>query len=119
MMDHDLHVMVLDSDVELLSPLYRLLSNRGCRVATYSSPWGAFDYAEEETPDAILTSLDFPGFYGMEIVRRLRQASSDSRIIVLSPEDRLVSPEEVRDAGGDAKVSKSLLGEQLLPLFRN
>lgn len=81
-------VMVLNSDVDVLPPLYHLLSTLGVRVATYSSPWAACEYAATEKPEAILTSIGFPGCEGGEIVRLLREASPESRILVLATDEQ-------------------------------
>jgi DNA-binding response OmpR family regulator len=106
--------MVLDSEVDALPPLYRLLSNRGCRVATYTSPWGASQYASTEKPDAILTSIGFPGCEGLEIVHLLKVASPGSRIIVLAPVDQWSSLGDMGETGADALLRKPLQIEEVL-----
>jgi len=75
-------VMVVDADPESLASHFRLLSDRGFRVATYSSPVPACGYAATERPEAILTSVRFPECDGLTLLRRLREASPRSRILV-------------------------------------
>jgi PleD family two-component response regulator len=74
--------MVVDADPESLASHFRLLSDRGFRVATYSSPVPACGYAAEERPEAILTSVRFPECDGLTVLRRFREASPRSRILV-------------------------------------
>jgi DNA-binding response OmpR family regulator len=106
--------MVLDSEVDALPPLYRLLSDLGCRVATYSSPWAACQYAAVEKPDAILTSIGFPGCEGLEIVRLLREASPKSRIIAIAPVAQWSSLRDSSDVGADALLSKPHKDDEVL-----
>jgi CheY-like chemotaxis protein len=74
--------MVVDADPESLASHFRLLSDRGFRVATYSSPVPAYGYAAAERPEAILTSIRFPECDGLTVLRRLKEASPRSRILV-------------------------------------
>jgi DNA-binding response OmpR family regulator len=112
-------VMVLDSEVDALPRLYRLLSDRGCRVATYSSPWAACKYAATEKPDAILTSVGFAGCEGLEIVRLLREASPASRILAFAPLDQWPSLVDSVNAGADALLSKPHRGDEVLRLLHD
>jgi DNA-binding response OmpR family regulator len=114
MMETCPRVMVLDSEVDALPPLYRLLSDRGCRVATYSSPWAACQYAAAEKPDAIFTSIGFPGCEGLDIVRLLREASPQSRIIVFASADQWPGIGDAADAGADTLLSKPAKDEEVL-----
>lgn len=79
-------VMVVDADPESLAWHFRLLSDRGFRVATYSSPVPACGYAAAECPEAILTSVRFPECDGLTVLRRFREASPRSRILVRASE---------------------------------
>jgi DNA-binding NarL/FixJ family response regulator len=106
--------MVLDADPESLASHFRLLSDRGFRVATYSSPGPAFDYAASERPDAILTALRFPECDGMTAVRRLREASPRSRILVRVSQNERSSAGEAARAGAEVLVSGATGSEEIL-----
>lgn len=118
MMENSPRVMVLDSDVKALPRLYRLLAGQGIPVATYSSPWPACRYAETEKPDAILTSIGFPGCEGAEIVRLLRAASPGSQIIVLAAEEEWPRLASAGSARADAVLGKPHQDEAVLQLVR-
>ena len=107
-------VLILDSDVDALPPLRRLLLDRGCRVETCSSPGAAIQHVVNVMPDAVLTSIGFQGYTGLEIVRRLRKGSPRSWIIVMAPLDDCPSLWEAADAGADAIVSKPPQDEEVL-----
>ncbi|MBI3857835.1 MAG: response regulator [Planctomycetes bacterium] len=112
-------VMVLHSDVDLLPRLYRLLLESGCRVATYSSPWAARDFAESERPDAILTSVGFPGLEELAVVHLLREASPASHIIALTPPASWASAEDAFASGADAVWTGSPPFESAIRVLRD
>jgi CheY-like chemotaxis protein len=74
--------MVVDGDPESLASHFRILRGRGFRVATYSSPVPACGYAALEKPAAIVMAFGFSECDGATAVRRLKDASPRSRILV-------------------------------------
>jgi PleD family two-component response regulator len=94
-------VLVLDADAESLAAHYRMLTEHGFRVATYSAPDPACGYAAEERPEAILTSLDFQECDGLDVVRRLKEASPQSHIMLLASPGRLPSLGAAARAGAE------------------
>ena len=100
-------VMVLDADPESLASHYRLLKDRGFEVATYSAPAPACGYAAEEKPDAILTSSGFPGCDGLDVVRRLKEASPQSHIMLFASPDKWPSLGEAARAGAEVLLPEA------------
>ena len=106
-------VMVVDADPESLASHFRLLSDRGFRVATYTSPVPSYGYAAAERPEAILTSLRFPECDGLTVLRRLKEASPRSHLLVRasvgdhpSPGDAAKLGAEVIDPGSDVLLRR-------------
>lgn len=107
MRDERPRVMVLDADPESLASHYRLLTDRGFRVATYSAPAPACDWAAEEKPDAILTAPGFPEGDGLEVVRRLKEASPQSHIMLFSRPGKGPSLGEAARAGAEVLLPEA------------
>jgi FixJ family two-component response regulator len=107
-------VMVLDADPESLTSQYRMLTDRGFRVATYSAPEPACGYAAEEKPEAILTCLEFPAVRGLDLVRRLKKASPRSRILLFASPGKGPSPVEAARAGVEALLPDAPGSESVL-----
>jgi len=74
--------MVVDANPDSLAAQYGELTERGFRVATYLSPVSACGYAAEEKPDVILMSCEYPECDGLSAVRRLKEASPRSHILL-------------------------------------
>jgi len=100
-------VMVLDADPESLALHYRLLKDRGFEVATYSAPAPACGYAAEEKPDAILTSFGFPEWDGLDVVRRLKEASPHSHIMLIASSGNWPSLGEAARAGAEVLLPEA------------
>ena len=100
-------VMVLAADAESLSSQYRMLTDHGFRVATYSAPDPACGYAAEEKPEAILTSLEFPECSGLDVVRRLKEASPQSHILLFANPERFPSVGDAARAGAEVLLPEA------------
>lgn len=107
-------VMVLDADPESLASHYRLLTDRGFRVATYSAPAPACGYAAEEKPEAILTASGFPECDGLDVVRRLKEASPESHIMLFAAPGKAPSLGEAARAGAEVLLPEAQGSESVL-----
>jgi DNA-binding NarL/FixJ family response regulator len=106
--------MVLDADPDSLASQYRMLTDRGFWVATFSAPSPACGYAAEEKPDAILTGVGFPEGDGLDVVRRLKEASPQSHILVMANPEQWPPLGEAARAGAEVLLSESQGSDALL-----
>ena len=72
----------------------------------------------ELKPDVLITDLALPGLHGLEVIRRVREQSASTRIVVVSIH---VDEQYVRQAlldGGFGYVCKEEAGQHLVPAIR-
>jgi len=74
----------------------------------------AVKMAEEYQPDLILLDLGLPGLNGIEVARRIRDNSRQSKILVVSAEQSFEIAEEAFCAGAHGYVVKSEAKRELL-----
>ena len=79
----------------------------------------ALQKAPELLPDLVLLDISMPGWDGLETCRRLRETSSQIKILILSQHDPAHLLPRALDAGADGCIDKSRLGTDLLPAIRN
>jgi DNA-binding NarL/FixJ family response regulator len=92
-----------------------LASEEGIEVVGTSSTGGeATDQVRMTKPDVIVTQLDMQPKSAEEIIEGLREASPDSRIVVLTLWDNLRYVQAVAKMAIDAMMHKSSLAEGLL-----
>jgi PAS domain S-box-containing protein len=68
----DLHVLVVDDDVDTLEAVRHLLEQAGARVSTAASASEAFHVLADEPPDVLLSDIGMPGEDGISLIRRVR-----------------------------------------------
>jgi CheY-like chemotaxis protein len=69
----DLHVLVVDDDVDTLEAVRQLLEQAGARVSTASSAAEAFQAFTGEPPDVLLSDIGMPGEDGISLILRVRE----------------------------------------------
>ena len=93
-----------------------LSSQSGIEVVGRSSTGGedAVALVEENKPDVVITQIDTDLGTAMEVLSRLRKASPDSKIVVLTMSDNLRYLQALSKMGIDAYLHKSNSAEELV-----
>jgi len=73
----------------------------------------AVEKARELRPDLIILDLTMPEMNGLEAARHIRSSTPDAKIVIFSMHESPQVRKETRDAGANAFVSKSALGDEL------
>jgi two-component system, OmpR family, response regulator MprA len=106
-------ILVVDDDPLLAAALRRPLAYEGFDVEVAASGEEALTSAREHSPDLIILDVLLPGIDGLEVCRRLRQAS-DVPVLMLTARSEV--PERVAgfEAGADDYLGKPFAFEELL-----
>jgi len=98
-------VMVVDDQDGMLVVTREVLQTHGYHVITASSGEEALPIFEElledperRTPGVVITDLRMPGMLGTEVAARIKQLSSDTRVIILSAFLEEAEPEDLEVA---------------------
>jgi len=83
-------ILCIDPDSLLLNYSKSLFERNGYKCDTVQSIDQAIQVLSRKSPDVIITELNFPDLKGLEVLRSLRDADSDSVILILTsqPERR-------------------------------
>lgn len=117
-----IRVLLADDHAIVREGLRRLLAETGDIVVAGAAADGreALRLALDGGPgwDVLILDLSLPRVGGMEVLRRVRAARPDARVIVLSmyPEEQYAL--QLRRAGAAAYVSKAMAPESLLDAIR-
>jgi PAS domain S-box-containing protein len=71
----DLHVLVVEDDVEARELLRAVLEQCRCRVSTAGTVDEAFRLLESHVPSLILSDIGMPGQDGYDLIRRIRSSA--------------------------------------------
>jgi two-component system nitrogen regulation response regulator GlnG len=78
------HILLVDDDEGICWALERALSRAGHQVAVAASAEEAFRLADEQRPDAVLLDVRLPRLDGLTALARLREATGDAPVIVMT-----------------------------------
>lgn len=115
-------VLVIDDDTTLIAALKRGLAYEGFTVDTaVSGPLG-LTIARDHDPDLVILDVMLPGIDGFEVLRRLRRASADVPVLMLSALDAPADEVTGLEAGADDYMVKpftfSVLAARVKALLR-
>src|SRR5437868_11004963 len=116
-MEANQRILVVDDEPQLTRVLRRSLSTNGYDVRVAGDGEFALQTFRDWPPALVITDLAMPNMGGLELCRRLRQAS-DVPIIVLSVRGEEKTKVEALDAGADDYVTKPFGMDELLARIR-
>lgn len=110
-------ILVVEDDRRIRDLLRRGLIFEGYMVETAEDGETALRVAREKEPDAVILDLMLPGMDGLEVCRRLRNASSVP-ILMLTARDTVPDRVTGLDAGADDYMVKPFAFDELLARLR-
>jgi CheY-like chemotaxis protein len=72
---HDLHIVAVDDDLEMLGLLRTILEGAGAKVTTVTNATGALQTLNLLRPDVLVADLAMPMMDGFSLIHRVRHAS--------------------------------------------
>src|SRR5918992_5695317 len=109
--------ILVDDHTMFREGLVSILSSRGGGIEVLghsSSCEEALALLRENKPDVVITQIDMELHMAKEVLRRMREASPDSRIVVLTIFDNLRYVQALSRLGIDAYIHKSSSAEELV-----
>jgi two-component system response regulator MprA len=110
-------ILVVEDDRRIRDLLRRGLLFEGYSVETAEDGETALRAAREREPDAVILDLMLPGMDGLEVCRRLRNASNVP-ILMLTARDTVPDRVTGLDAGADDYMVKPFAFDELLARLR-
>jgi len=77
-------VLLVDDEVEFAATLAERLQIRGYDAKSVYCAEDAFITAESDPPDVVLLDLKMPGMNGIEVLKKLKQISPSTEVILLT-----------------------------------
>jgi DNA-binding NarL/FixJ family response regulator len=109
--------ILVDDHTMVREGLVSILSSRGGGIEVVGhSPTGeeAFVLLHRHSPDVVITQIDADLHVAKEVLRRIREASPDSRIVVLTIFDNLRYVQALSKLGIDAYIHKTSSAQELV-----
>ena len=112
-----MRILVVDDDPEIVSFLKRGLTYEGYTVDTAGDGAEALAKARDAEPDLVILDVMMPGIDGLEVSKRLRQASK-LPILMLTAKGTVADRIKGLDSGADDYLVKPFSFDELLARIR-
>ena len=109
-------VLVVDDEIHIVHVVAIKLRNNGFEVITANNGEEAFELAQQENPDIIVTDYQMPVMSGLELVKELREneITKSIPVILLTARSFAISEEEQNDLQISTCLSKPFSPRELL-----
>ena len=108
-------VLLADNHQTMLEGVRNLLENMFDTVFMVADEASLMEAAEKLKPDLIVADLSLPVTKEINIVRRLKTAFPDIKLIILSIHDEQAAVSECIEAGAGGVVLKRMAVDDLIP----
>lgn len=99
-------ILIIDDEPVIRDLLFDVLSGKGYRVDTAEDGASGLKKARAKHYAVVFTDIRMPGMNGVEVYRRLKHISPDSRVIVMTGYGLAEMIQEALDLGAFADVKK-------------
>jgi len=114
-----LSILIVDDHEAVRSGLRMLLSSSEWIVSGEACDGlEAVEKTRSTRPDLVLMDVSMPRMDGIAATRIIRQEMPEAEVIVISQNDPKIVARQAQDADARGYVSKSELGQSLLPMIR-
>ncbi len=112
----DKKVLVVDDEVHIVHVVSIKLRNNGYEVLTASNGAEAFELANSEKPDIIVSDYQMPVMNGLELIEKLRASENlkDIPVILLTARSFAIDDEQKSRLGISQCLSKPFSPKELL-----
>lgn len=109
-------ILVADDETHILNVVSLKLKNAGFRVITARDGQEAFEIAQKENPDLLITDHNMPRMTGLELCQKLRQDARFDRMPAIMLSARGFQLDEADTAAGGIRrmLSKPFSPRELL-----
>jgi len=109
-------ILLADDSVTAQNMGRKILADAGYEVITVNNGSAALKKIAEQKPDVIVLDVYMPGYSGLEVCQRLKEAQETARVPVLLTVGKLepFKPEEAKRARADGFIVKPFEASELL-----
>ncbi len=113
-----MRILVVDDDPAVSGALQRALRLDGYEVTLAADGPQALEELAIRPPDAMILDIGLPTIDGLDVCRRMRAASDDTPVLMLTARDAVQDRVEGLDAGADDYLVKPFALAELLARLR-
>ena len=109
-------VLAIDDSPAILELYQRVLSGRGVRVEVSTEPEIGLEQVLALSPDLVLLDLAMPGLNGLEVLRRIKERKSQTRVVMITGHYSIETAVDAIREGAADYICKPITPEKLRDL---
>lgn len=113
-----IHILVADSQPDMLDVLTDVLKDEGYQVTTAHNGSQALERAKVISFNIAIVDIKLPGLSGMELIRKLKEADPELTIIIMTGYSSLETAVETAKSGVYDYITKPFPAEEILLAIR-
>jgi DNA-binding NtrC family response regulator len=113
-----LPVLLIDDDDTLREACRRLLEAEGMQVSATADPFQGLDWATQNFYPVALVDYRMPGMSGLELIEKLRAATPQTRIIMMTGYATIEMAVEAMKGGANDYIAKPFEPQTLLEIIQ-
>lgn len=113
-----MRLLYVEDEIDILETTSKRLERDGHSVDACDNGLDAMDFIAVTEYDVIILDIMLPGISGLEILRRMREASNTTAVLLLTARDSISDRVEGLDAGADDYLVKPFAYEELIARVR-
>lgn len=106
-------VLAVDDEVEVVAFLKSFLTRKGAEVATATNAREALDVFNKTKPHLVLLDVRMPGEDGFFVLQKIRESSSDAKVIMVTAREDKPAIMKAKKMGADDYLVKPIELEML------
>jgi DNA-binding NtrC family response regulator len=112
-------ILIVEDEDTLRDSLCRVFEREGYETAAVSNAEAALELFDEGSFDLVITDIILPGISGIELLRRIREASPDQQAVVMTAYASLETAVETLRAGAYDYIVKPIIHEEIKQTVKN
>jgi len=106
-------LLLVDDEKGLTDYLKDFFQPRGYEVFTATNGRDALDVVKKETPELVLLDVNMPGMDGLEVLRRIKSISGNTKVIMITINDDPDTKQKAKTLGADEFIKKPFTTDAL------
>ena len=111
--ERKLKILLVDDESPICSSLKKFLESKGHLVATSLRGKEGLEFFKKDKFDLVLSDITMPDMDGIELIKKMKDNDSKTRIIVITGHIEKEKEEKAREAGADEVLIKPFKNELL------
>lgn len=112
-------ILIVDDQYGIRALLKEILQTAGYKTCEAANGIQALSMVEKEDPYLVLLDMKIPGMNGLQILKRVKEKSKDTKVVIMTAYGELEMLEEAKENGAITHFFKPFDIDEILDFVKN